>query len=71
MNFQDRLIKWHFQWQLRGGSATCRECHAKQSENDKSLPFQHLSDCRSGREAISPWDELELVCHGYSLPRES
>lgn len=68
MNPQDRLIKWHFQWQLREGSVTCRECEARQSETHKALPFEHVAGCRLAREAINPWDELDLVCHGHALP---
>jgi predicted metal-binding protein len=61
MNAQDRLIRWHFTWQISKTVVSCRACHASQSENDRSSPFQHGHGCASALASLNPWVELDSI----------
>lgn len=65
MNTQDRLINWHFAWQITKDVIVCRSCHAAQLESNKDAPFQHYPDCKNSAEASDPWYELDRICQGF------
>lgn len=64
MNAQERLIKWHFLWQVSKDVVTCRSCGAWQLEKDQELSFEHHNRCVNSREVRHPWDELDRICRG-------
>jgi hypothetical protein len=69
MYAQERLVKWHFTWQITKDVVTCRTCHASQFEVDKADPFAHLPGCRQRGEASDPWYELDRICQGFEMPK--